>query len=345
MLYCIINYLSTYSELQAITNREVFYPCEYVQASYESSCILRMNGWKNVPDGLRTQPLFNGMESRTIIPIYNLSHITHADQAMDITPNEIQDYYKFKPNLKKGRDGTYEHVRGSFVKIQHYNDVLPGKYSWWEIDTTQWYSTPGSEGNAYGMAAANLQSSRYFLAPYLSNPRESMYGNYGFVVDFKELLKSYMDSRTDIVDPNDRAVCLRVCGTFEYRYEICYVVMVCTKYDHILQQYPSLFSDTIFDIAHNGQILEIQTVERSYTHSSLDNLNMLTFEPQYLIKCAPTRQYSCYETPAFAFYFPEDGNEYRLKCAKESVTCIGVNHYERRCRYCQLMATMARLNT
>ena len=212
VLYCI---MSKCSELQTVTNREVFYPCEHVTAPYESSCILRMNGWKNVAADWRKPPLFNGMESRTVIPIYKLSHITHRDQRKDIIPNEGEDYYKFKPNPKKGkifwsgdaRDGTYAHVGGSFVKIQYNENVLPGKYSWWEIDTTQLYSTPGP-GIAFGMAAKNLQSSRYFLAPYLSNPRESMYGNYGFVADFKKLLKSYMDSRTDIIDPNERAVCL-----------------------------------------------------------------------------------------------------------------------------------------
>ena len=312
-----------------------------------------MNGWRNVLDCFRTPPLYNGMESYTIIPIYKLCHITHADQAKDITPGEGQLYYTFKPNSKKGksadkRDGTYVHQGGSFVKIKHNENVLPGKYSWWEIDTTQWYSTPGSEGNAFGMAAANLQSSRYFLAPYLSNPRESMYGNCGFVVNFKELLKSYMDSRTDIVDPNDRAVCLRVCGTFEYRYEICYVVMVCTKYDRIiLQQCPTLklFGCTTFDNVYNGQNLEVQTEEMFYTYGTLDKL-MLYFQPQYIVKCAPIKQYSCYETPAFAFYFPDDGNEYKLMCAKESVTRIRVNHYEQGCRYCQqkVMASFACLN-
>ena len=125
-------------------------------------------------------------------------------------------------------------------------------------------------------------------------------------------------------------------------------MMVSTKHDRIiLQRYPilKLFGCTTFGNVYIGQNLEVQTEEMFYTYGKLDKL-MLYFQPQYIVKCAPIKQYSCYETPAFAFYFPDDGIEYRLKCAKESVTHIDVNHYEQGCRYCpqKAMPNLASLN-
>ena len=48
-------------------NAEVFYPQEAVQAP--NSRTSTMNGWKNVFPELRQNPLFNGLDGRTSIPI------------------------------------------------------------------------------------------------------------------------------------------------------------------------------------------------------------------------------------------------------------------------------------
>lgn len=270
------------------------------------------------------------MGFRTIIPIYKLSHITHADNAQCIGPNEGQNHFTFKPKCKQGRNGTYIHTEKGFVKIQQNENVLPGKFSWWEIDTTQWYDDD-EQGQLFGEAVKKFKKNQHYLAHYLSNPRESRYGDHGFIVDFKELLKCYMDSRIDIADPNDHAVCLQICGTLVYQQEICYVVIVCTKYDSKFMKYPSLHGNsTVFD--DQNLVDEEGKINEAFITS--DSQASPHFQPQHVIKWAKPHQW-CYETPAFAFYYPENGVDYSLKCAKKLVTQIKVEHYEAMCGYCK----------
>ena len=122
------------------------------------------------------------------------------------------------------------------------------------VDAYSWYNSGDACGQEFSLAVEDLRNERIFVSPFMSNPHESRYGDYGFVVGFKDLLKSYKQSRADIMDTADQAVCLLVGGTLRYRYEICYVVIVCTKHDQELQCYPSLYTQSdIFD--HKGLVL------------------------------------------------------------------------------------------
>ena len=155
----------------------------------------------------------------------------------------------------------------------------------------------------------------------MSNPLESPYGSHGFVVSFEDLLKCYKQSRTDVINNDDCAVYLRVGGTLRYRFEICYVVIVCTKYDDELECFPSLHSwSDVFD--HKGLVLPSGEVDMDF----LELQENVDLKVKHVIKCAPRRQYSCYETSAFAFYYPEDSSDFMLKCSKEMVTEIDASH-------------------
>ena len=166
----------------------------------------------------------------------------------------------------------------------------------------------------------------------MSTKRESRYGNYGFVVNFKDLLKCYQESRTDIATIEDRALFLRVGGTLRYCNEICYVVIVCTKHDRELQDYyPSLNSyKDIFD--HKGLLLPSGQIETIFFESK----ETIDFKIKHPIKCVPDRQYTCYEIPAFAFYYPETSNASTLKCPLGKVEEVKIDHkcetFDYKCR-------------
>ena len=281
------------------------------------------NGWNKVALPLKQRPIFNGAE-KTTVPIVKVRHVTHSEQAGDIRKAN----YSFKPKPKCGKgydsreEGTYKKVsENRFQKIEHDERVIEGNLSWWGVDTHSWYNSHEACGQAFGSAAATLHSERVFVSPFMSNPPESRYGNEGFVVNFKDLLKHYKESCSDIVNSEDQVLFLRVGGTLRYRYEICYVVIVCTKYDKELKCYPSLHTRSdIFD--HKGLLLPSGQIEEKLFASE----ETIDFKIRYAIKCVPTRQYSSYETPAFAFYYPETSTTTSLKCSPGNVEKVVIKH-------------------
>lgn len=283
-------------------------------------CSCPQNGWKKVDECFKIPPLFSETE-RIAIPIDKLCHVTHSDQAKVIQPHEGQTNYTFKPNPKHGKSypekSSQKISENTFKKIECYDKVMKGSLSWWGVDTHSWYNSEG-EGEACRSAVESLQCERVFVSLFMSIARESRYGNHGFVVNFKDLLKFYQESRNDITGVDDRALFLRVGGTLRYRYEICYVVIVCTKHDELQECYPSLYDcSEIFN--HKGLLDpsgEIKT----------DSAETIDFKIKHPIKCAPTRQYSCYEIPAFAFYYPETSPTLSLQCPQTSVEKVQTSH-------------------
>ena len=192
--------------------------------------------------------------------------------------------------------------------------MIKGNLSWWEADAYSWYESDDVRGHS-------LYSKRIFISHFMSNPRESRYGHSGFVVGFKDLLKYYQQSRTDVVNSQDRAVFLRVGGTLRYWFEICYVVIVCTRHDLELECYPSLYDHSnTFD--HKGFVLPSGEIKTTFFESP----ESIDFKLKHVIKCVPTRQYSCYEAPGFAFYYPETSTTSSLKCPPDKVTKVPINH-------------------
>ena len=208
-------------------------------------------------------------------------------------------------------------------KIEHDERVLGGNHSWWEVDTYSWYNSDDVQGKKIGSSAASLYSYRIYLSQFMSSPRESRYGDRGFVVNFKDLLKSYQQSRTDVVNIRDRELFLRVGGTLRYRYEICYIVIVCTKHDKELEHYPSLYNcSNIFD--HNEFLFPSGKIKPAF----FDSNETIHFKinKKYIIKCVPKKQYSSYEAPAFAFYYPETSSIFALKCSQGKVKKVYTRH-------------------
>ena len=96
-------------------------------------------------------------------------------------------------------------------------------------------------------------------------------------------------------------------------------------------------------MVHDDQVLggfdSIDNERHIFDHRGLTNANgefkddtvTPTFKVEHMIKCIPTKQYQSWETPAFAFYFPNDGNDYELRCQKDIVMKLGnVRH---KCNY------------
>ena len=315
-------------ELHQIGNYEALFRGRHRKSTTVGYCT-PSNGWNSVSSEtlIKTAPpLFNGWGEQATIPIDNLIHATHLDAAVNIIPEEYGDGYTFTPRTKSGKkydledEGSYVEVRwNSFKKIPPHKCVLPGKLSWWSPDVSSWERSPDDLRRSIWKAAGDLREKhRIFPAPYLSNPPESPYGDHGFVVGFKDLLNFYQESRTDIVDDKDRAVYLRVGGTLKYRFEICHVVLVCTKFDQNLKRiYPSL-SDSESDVFdHKGFILDSGEIKNSFFQSD----ETLDFKPEFIVKCVPKRKYFHYETSAFAFYYPEESDL--------SLSCTGVKEVYR----------------
>ena len=315
-------------KLGDIKNVEVFFPGSYTNETYEYRPL--KNGWNYVQDPTCCNPpLFNGEGTRTTFPIEKLIHITHIQQASEIISKGEETLYTFEANPKNGKvydydyEGSYRKVKtGLFQKVQSDESVICGKLSWWSPEIASCYISEGSDKyrKSVWRATRRLRSRRIFLAPYLSNPRESPYGNKGYAVSFKDLLRCYLQSRKDVDD--DRVVTLRVGGTLRYRYEICYVVIICTNHDHDLKRlYPSLSSSSdLFD--HKGMVQKNGQVKDIFFTSQ----QTIDFKPQYIIKCTPKRNYSDYETPAFAFYYPKDSDSSSMVCTESLVTESSLDH-------------------
>jgi hypothetical protein len=269
-------------------------------------------------------------KERTTIPIYQIRHVAHSWQTSDIEPDEGQTSYTFMPNPKYGKKNDEEEIASykkdsgiRFQKIEHDERVLEGNLSWWEVDAYSWYKSDDVCGKKIGSVAGSLYTSNIYLSHFMSNPRESRYGQCGYVVNFKDLLKSYQQSRTDVVNISDRELYLRVGGTLRYRYEICYVVIVCTKHDKEMEQYPSLDTcPNIFD--HNGLLFPSGKIKPTFFESN-ETIHF-KIQGKHIIKCVPKRQYSCYEAPAIAFYYPEASSSSALKCSKGDIKEVYTRH-------------------
>ena len=314
---------STISELHDKENIEVFFPGEYTQITCGGT--YPQNGWSKVAEPLKRYPIFNGIE-KTIIPILKVRHVTHSEQAGDIR----RANYSFKPKPKFGKEETYKKIaENMFQKIEHDERVIEGDLSWWGVDTHSWYHSDDVRlhSKEFASAATALRSKRIFVSPFMSKLPASPYGRCGFIVGFKDLLRYYQESRTDIANVRDRTLFLRIGGTLRYRYEICYVVIVCTKQDKELEHYPSLYTRSdIFDhkglLHQSGQIIE----DKFFTSEET-----IDFKIRYAIKCVPMKQYFSYETPAFTFYYPQTSTvttKSGLKCTPDKVEEIKIEEHK-----------------
>ena len=138
------------------------------------------------------------------------------------------------------------------------SSVLRGYYTWWGVSTHWWYLNTVSGCHLKGIIEAISEPYEYigdhknspsFVVPrFLANPTESVYGDKAFTIKFSELLKSYKSSRSD--KPLS-SVYLKLGGTLRYRYEICYVVIVCME-DEMKRPKINVIGQSVFDL--NGLV-------------------------------------------------------------------------------------------
>ena len=246
--------------------------------------------------------------------------MTHNREATLIRSSiETQQCYTFKPAAKLGKQygddrlplgETYRHIeRRIFSKVPHSQDdpVFPGYYCWWGLSTTEWYKECGEN-----LLRSIARRPDVEVAEFAAFPPKSRYGNNAFTIGFRELLLSYKRSHTDIQE--GRQIYLRVGGTLRYKYEVCYVVIVCLQQDHSLDDLDTIDKQDITCIDHNG------LVERGKV---MDYRQTPDFKAKYIISSMQYQSFS-WEQVVFALYYPSD--DFRLYCNKDKVTEEQIEH-------------------
>ena len=202
--------------------------------------------------------------------------------------------------------------------------VFPGYLSWWGISSQQAYQTV--TGDEFKKAIKQvkgvfLPDGRIYEADYLKCPPESKYGDRTFVVEFPNLIGSYISSRVDSVS---KAVYLKKAGTLCYINEICYVVMVVMEEDlqnsdigtlQGMNREPKFGHNNCID--ENGKIINNPQIYFNVSHPFC---NTFKSHPFYYIN----RVHHCWESLAFAFYFPNQSQF--LQCPKALVMETLVEH-------------------
>ena len=264
--------------------------------------------WRNLYEGVK-QPNVENIR----VPILKLAHVTHNAEAHQITTDHS---YQFKVAPKYGRPGTgsfwWRPDKKKFVPIDENTNLFQGNYSWWGPYCAHDYHLPeGHTNEEYCISPAEINKRirpqrHYFVANYLKHPSESIYGNCVFYADFSDLLDAYAESR------NSKEVFIKIGGTLRYRAEICFVLIVCTEHENDDLDFPALrTNDEYFET--NGLINDDGRV--------IDRNAIANFHPRHIIQWAKPREdggkpsYS-YITPAFAFYYPDEGELLELQLAK-----------------------------
>ena len=162
------------------------------------------------------------------VPINHFTHVTHDEEASEI----CQDgHFEFKARKKFGktreRDGRScgDSFRPSQVSVGLYfqitdkDAVFPGYHSWWSVHLEHTHPPSHIQG-----VLDRIEGFNTFVPDYLNVNPHSRYGNHAFVCSFEGLLTAYANAR-DVEIGN---VCIRKGGTLRYKFEICYVLIICT---------------------------------------------------------------------------------------------------------------------
>ena len=246
--------------------------------------------------------------------------MTHNREAALIR-SEMPECYTFKPAAKLGKQygddrlplgETYRHIeRRIFSKVPRSQDdpVFLGYYSWWSVSITEWYK---EHGGYLSLVTQQQQRPEIKVAEFAAYPPKSRYGNNVFTIGFSELLQSYRSSRTDILNQERRHIYLRVGGTLRYKYEICYIVIVCLQQDHNLNDLATIDTEDIID--HKGLLERGKVVDYGKTPE---------FKAKYIVSRVQYQNFS-WEQVVFALYYPSE--ELKLYCNKDEVTEEHIEH-------------------
>ena len=167
------------------------------------------------------------------IPINCLIHVTH-DKEFQMIRQKVGGDFILKSSRKVGKygygnyDGTpvghsfiADKIPGWYQYVSSDRNLLPGKYIWWSVYINNPPPAP------YGCKAS---------IPF-TNPHDSPYGRNMICAHFKDVLAAYQAS---FFDHNGwyPTIELRVGGTLRYRFEVCYVIILCKSGIKELEQYP-----------------------------------------------------------------------------------------------------------
>lgn len=271
--------------------------------------------------------------------ISKLCHVTHNEQAQRIQPNSLDSkHYIFKPKQKCGKeyifDGrplgeTYLNIvpfcdtkkfpgnptapdEMQYQKIPGAHPVLPGYYSWWGLSLEDQFPRFVTD------TVHSLEQMGTYVAGYVKTPPESSYGNNAFCLTLHNLLKSYADSRQRLMSK----IHLKVGGTLRYRYEVCYILIICAEDDlKTLSNFKDLTQDG--DILVNRVLNPNGLVGQD--GGVINPRAIPTFTPQHVISWySGTRKSISWEGIAFAFYFPS--GDLTLKCPTETIEQREISH-------------------
>lgn len=240
--------------------------------------------------------------------------------------------FTFRPQAKLGkaygqRDGTPlgETYRETQADSEEYHEiprsehfpVFPGFLSWWGIDVREWYQTTQKECALLAAVRANHEAGRY--APgYLAKKTGSPYGNRAFSISFTDILSDYKRSRNDVHPDADTEVCLKVGGTLRYRYEICYVIVVCMQGDdlgtmpNVKGNTPSFVHNGLLD--ENGVVVDYSKTPE-FTAQSIVKSMITGFDPVFGRNVYDNFSW---EQLVFAFYFPNQDQVLQCKNVQQS---------------------------
>ena len=278
---------------------EVFFPNRFTVETHSGKA---PDMFPNYPEEL------NGIS----VPIEYLTHVTHDKEASKICPDE-DGPFEFKVRKKFGKTRAYDgrscgdsfrpsQVNVGYFQITDEYAVFPGYYSWWSVHLgLPDYIQGGLD------RIKEEQLLKTFVPDYLNVNPSSRYGNHSFVCNFEHLLTAYANAR-DIAIGN---VCIRKGGTLRYKFEICYVLIICIDND----------DDELADFDPlQLKSPEFQTNGLIRADGRLANPAAIgTFYPRCIISSTLSAKYS-YENGAFAFYFPEDRSSMLVDCcAKKRV--------------------------
>ncbi|XP_019850535.1 PREDICTED: uncharacterized protein LOC109581147 [Amphimedon queenslandica] len=182
---------------------------------------------------------FTQPETITIDNYSFLIHVTHNKEFQMITRSR-PNVYTLRAQRKVGKNGYKKYdgtpVGHSFVAIKDEipNDqskyryissgenLLPGKYIWWSV----YIENPPQ-------APYSCRPSTPFTSPH-----DSPYGKNMIYGQFEDVLATYQASFP--LDHNGQypTIELRVGGTLRYKFEVCYVIILCKSGVKELEQYP-----------------------------------------------------------------------------------------------------------
>ena len=250
------------------------------------------------------------------IRITKVVHITHDREAARIEKKPKKSPFEFTANKKIARSGTGKTIKVTSGETKiHDGELFPGFYSWWSLypeDTI----LAEIEDEIDDLKTDKLT---VFAPNYLQ--KTSIYGKNAFVCDFRHLLICYAKSRS--LEKGLRDVYIRVGGTLAYRYEICYVLIVCLADDK-----DTLSGFTPLTKRDTADLFQLNGFIKSKGSINSEADKCLTFTPKHNITWANGEQYS-YETTAFAFYFPDQ--QHCLQVERKSCSKEIYEHDKRRC--------------